>query len=72
LTSKCAAKLQDQEDGICTKAALLIAGEELSFVFTSIDLKDHARQFAFGIKVQEGQTYAGRHSQYDQGLYLQH
>ncbi|KAL0040656.1 hypothetical protein WJX79_000804 [Trebouxia sp. C0005] len=34
-----------------------VPGEELSFVFTSIDPKDHARQFAFGIKVQEGQTY---------------
>ncbi len=58
-----------QEDCICTQAALLITGEELSFVFTSIDPKDNARQFAFGVKVQEGQTYTGRHS-HCQDLYL--
>ena len=40
-------------------------------MFTSIDPKDHARQFAFGVKVQEGQTYTGRLSQHGEDLYLQ-
>lgn len=39
--------------------AILPAGKDLSFVFTNVDPKDHARQFAFGVTVQEGQTYAG-------------
>lgn len=36
-----------------------LAGKDLSFVFTDVDPDDHARQFAFGVTVQEGQTYAG-------------
>lgn len=36
-----------------------LAGKDLSFVFTDVDPDDHARQFAFGVTVQEGHTYAG-------------
>ena len=36
-----------------------LAGKDLSFVFTNVDPNDHARQFTFGVTVQEGQTYAG-------------
>ena len=36
-----------------------LAGKDLSFVFTDVDPNNHARQFAFGVTVQEGQTYAG-------------
>lgn len=41
------------------RCAILPAGKDLSFVFTNVDPQDHARQFAFGVTVQEGQTYAG-------------
>lgn len=43
-----------------TPVQFCFAGKDLSFVFTNVDPNDHARQFAFGVAVQEGQVYAGK------------